>query len=852
MRTQPTAVAMRSALKTLFTTLAAIISVCCFQVIAAQARSVTYNLDIPAQNLNDALQALALASQHKLLYSSELVDGKRALAIKGEFTTEQAVGQLLTGTGLIYEVSDGLVLIRSKDTPLPVSKQMEGVATSLSLFASDKNYPSPREGGRVMDQGLRVAQNEKDQATHGQNANPQSSDAKDDKLEEIIVTAQRREQELQDVPISISVIGGEELDSAADTGVTDALRSVPGVAVNQSGQGLGTQISMRGVSASSGFFVGSTTVGYYLDSVPFALVRSAVVPDAGVYDLSRVEVLRGPQGTLYGANSEIGVVRVLTNTANLDKFEFKGRTSYSNTEHGGDNYRGDVAVNVPLMPGVLAARGVISYQDQSGWIDKAGRKDANDAKIKTGRLRVNAKPTERLAFDLSAWFSRSDIGAPPYSADNRTSVLALDEPQATDYDIYAMTVRYDFDYFTLTSSTSSIDYVNESFWDRSSANFPGVRLNTTYDSTIFTQELNLNSMHAGPWRWSVGGIYREGEDRVMQFFGPFTPLVPVDWTDTSESYAVFGEVTREFAEGKFELTAGLRYFHDDVGIRENQDFNGIGPLYGRDASFQKTSPRLVLTWHPTEDLTAYASYAEGFRSGSDQNSLVAIAAPTFPSLNEDNLSNYEVGAHGSLADGRLRFDAALYRLDWQDVQQPILIAFNGAFISGNLNGESASGFGYELGVSADVTGNLEMGVTVGWNDLANDADVIYTTSSGSIPVFPAGSRVNFSPEYTANAFAEYSLPLSGDYEAFFSLSANYVDTTEARGLAGTTVVVLETDQLVFSDASIALETPGGWTASLFAQNVFNEDGRITNSGAPFIRDVRPRPRTIGLQLTFKY
>src|SRR5687767_1647963 len=140
-------------------------------------------------------------------------------------------------------------------------------------------------------------------------------------LEEIIVTAQKREERLQDVPISISVLSGAELDQLTSDGVLEALERVPGVVATAPMAGSGAQLTVRGVSAGGATFNGSSPIAYYLDSVPFGLVKTAIVPDSNIYDLNRVEVLRGPQGTLYGASAQNGVVRVLTNDANPNEFE---------------------------------------------------------------------------------------------------------------------------------------------------------------------------------------------------------------------------------------------------------------------------------------------------------------------------------------------------------------------------------------------------------------------------------------------------------------------------------------------------------------------------------------------------
>ena len=178
-------------------------------------------------------------------------------------------------------------------------------------------------------------------------AAPGATDSSDEKtgvvsLEEIVVTAQKRQERLQDVPIAIAVMQGNLLDSSSSVSLFDALSNVPGVAItgsqNAGLQGGGAQLTIRGVTAGAPTLAGTSPIAYYLDGVPFGLVKSAVVPDLAPYDLDRVEVLRGPQGTLYGASAEDGVVRVITNDADLHNFDFKTRLSGGTTESGGGNF----------------------------------------------------------------------------------------------------------------------------------------------------------------------------------------------------------------------------------------------------------------------------------------------------------------------------------------------------------------------------------------------------------------------------------------------------------------------------------------------------------------------------------
>ncbi|MBK8545105.1 MAG: TonB-dependent receptor plug domain-containing protein [Caulobacteraceae bacterium] len=257
--------------------------------------------------------------------------------------------------------------------------------------------------------------------------------------EEIVVTAQKREERLQDVPISIEVLDGELLDRQPSGGSLEALASVPSVSQATSDAGGMTQVSIRGVSPTVPFGGGSPTVGYYIDSIPFGLVNSAAVPNTNAYDMSRMEVLRGPQGTLYGASALNGVVRILTNDADLNEFEFKARAGVSTTEGASDlNYRTDAAVNIPLVNDRLAIRLVGGVENQSGWISQPARgvEDANSSESTNLRFKLAARPTDNLRIDLGVWYSLDEYDAAPYADDAGNQTTPLAQPGETEYTAY--------------------------------------------------------------------------------------------------------------------------------------------------------------------------------------------------------------------------------------------------------------------------------------------------------------------------------------------------------------------------------------------------------------------------------
>jgi iron complex outermembrane recepter protein len=673
-------------------------------------------------------------------------------------------------------------------------------------------------------------------------------------VEEIIVTAQRRAQRLQDVPIAASALSGADLDQSAERGVAEALNRIPGVVNLPLGGnerfGGHTNVVIRGVAP--GTATNSSPTAYYLDSIPFGFVRRSVAPDSSAFDLERVEVLRGPQGTLYGSSALNGVVRVLTRDADLNDFEIKARTSIAGTEDGSETYRGDAAVNMPIVEGKLAARAVFGYQDVGGWVNKPGEADANDRRVRTARVKINAQPTDELSIGLFGWLSRSDIGAPSYSPDNKFSPLPLAEPASIDYDAYGMKVVYDFPGVSLTSMTSYIDFADRSTLDLAAFNVTGVSLATRFGSEVFAQEINLSSTHGGSWRWTLGGIYRDAEE--FQWQARSTALAPNMGDTTSESFAVFGELTRVFSDGRFELTGGLRYFEDRVqDIERSASVAGGVPVGGLAVTpvntFDSVSPRVVATWHPGDNSSLYISYAEGFRSGINQVPQVTRVAPQYPPADPDELKNYEIGAKGSLWNGRVNLDMAVFYIDWQGVQQSFtqLVAAPNVIEGVLLNAGSASGAGFEFGITAMPTDQLSLGINVSWNDLQVDDDLF---NASGVLVIGKGDRPAESAETTVGATAAYQFALGqGGWNVHLSAGANYVSELIVAqpiglppGIRGSTVV---------SRASFAVESPRRWITSIFAENLGNERGFARDPFSPRWNTYL-RPRTIGLQLDYQF
>jgi iron complex outermembrane receptor protein len=832
------------------------------------AAAIRKQTDIPAEGLAPALNELAKDRNFQIVYVTEEIANVRTEGAVGEFTTEEALKRLLTGTGLTYRyLDDKTVTVGSAK----MSRERSGSSAKVTSSGSPDDASANQEGKKSSSGSFRVAQVDQGKGSSTSSVGQQSftspgatnstSGGPSGGLEEIVVTAQKRAERLQDVPIAISVLGGKALDESTFSGVTEALNTLPNVAAfpNQLQSG-GTILSIRGVSPSSYSAAGSSTVGYYIDSVPFGQINAAVVPDPNVYDLQQIEVLRGPQGTLYGANALNGVVRVLTRDPDLNVFDFKAHGDVSTAEGGGANYTGDAAANVPIIDGKLAARATFGSDHQSGWINGPLGEHLNSTQADNVRLKVSAQATDALSISLSAWHSQSAMDAPSMSGSDHNVTNVNPQPMYTQFNAFGAKVNYDLPRVLISSTTSYVDYDTSSGLDYSIIGLNDV-LFSRLNSRVIAEELNLTSKLDGPWLWSAGAMYRDAKDHNYYSLNPqpvqYPPvrLLVEEDQNTSKSAAVYGELGEHFFHNEFQWSLGVRYFHDDEGtlsLASHVDFpaSQIVPTDLVSATSSATTPRAVLSWFPRKDFSGYVSYSQGFRSGLPQSARTLQLAPDFAAAKPDKLTNYEIGVKGSLWNQAVSYDAAVFYIDWRDIQQSLSILLPGGFGYATVltNGQSAGGAGAEFSLSLRPIDGLALTADFGWNNLHFE----HTVYSGGSVLFPEGSRPNFSPEYTGGLSAKYSFALgAGGVQGAISVSGNYIsplNTTYVNATPSTE----EGNSLLLTRARIGIETPDHWSVGLFVNNASNWNGsQVPHNGAPNNQwDPRVQPRTYGVSFDY--
>ena len=679
-------------------------------------------------------------------------------------------------------------------------------------------------------------------------------------LEEVVVTAQKREEKLQDVPIAISVMSGTELENSTYMDTRDALATIPGLATIQDAESGGTLLSLRGVTSTGDLFSGSTPIGYYIDGVPFGLVRSAIVPDANVYDLQRIEVLNGPQGTLYGASALNGVIRILTNDPDLHDFDFKGRTTDSTTDHGGENYDGDMAVNIPIVTDKLALRVVAGDEHWSGWLNSAYGNHTNDSDIGNERIKLYAQPTDTLSIGLSAWHSEVRSAGFPESDSNYYTALDYGDPSLNTFNTYGVTVKKNMEVFDISSVTSYIAYDDKGMLDLTPED-NAFGLFTDTHSRVYSEELNITSKSSGPWKWSGGVFYRNAQDISYQTdtFFPSPPIFGDRWRDTSKSEAVFGELGRQFFGDQLEITAGARYFHDIEGTQAYGTPSQLDIISSEGYSIAPSTatasvgtPRATVTWKPNKDFTAYLSYGQGFRAGFPQGYFTQAF---FPAAAPDKLTNYEIGVKGDALDQHLAYTAAAYYIRWTGLQQSLSYTPTTGPLAGIsegvvANANAASGPGVEFSVTARPVNDWNLSVAFSWNDLTYNQTVDSDITSGS-PLFLKGDRLDESPEFTASFSTSYLFPIAASgLKGQISASEQYTSSLDSVDVRLGSAANAPSNSVLIGRANFSLIFPNHWSTSIYVDNFANYNGMIQGGGQTPYFSTRTLPRTVGVKVDY--
>jgi outer membrane receptor protein involved in Fe transport len=691
-------------------------------------------------------------------------------------------------------------------------------------------------------------------------------------VETVVVTARKREERVVDVPFALQVLTGDKLQKLGAVNFGDYARTVAGVQFEDKGAGR-ANIFMRGVSTGGDVDTGKeSTVGVYFDETPIA--ESSSQPDLKLFDIDHLEVLRGPQGTLFGSGALSGALRILPRQPVLGHQEAFLEGQVSGTRYGGFNDSVDGMINAPL--GDKAALRVVGYLVQNdGFLDNgfSGADNVNFEHSYGGRAALRLQPTEKLDLTLTGIYQHSHFGA-YYQATDHYPDLIIDqaepEPFTDRYFIGTLKANYDLGGAKLTSVTSYFDrnryFQNDIDYFTGLIGLPQAFSPLTYPQKVFTQELRLASEGDRRLTW-VGGLFFEDlKESATQTISPAGQPVPppaqqlayIHRDTRTRQYAAFGEASYKITP-QLSFTAGLRA--SLIKGSNTSDNNGV--LFGGESIKTGTdrdtpvTPRFILSYKPNENAQIYVQAARGFRIGGVNPGLPpcqpanGCTVDVGTSFGPDSVWNYELGTKLITLDGRLSFDADVFFIDWTDIQVNV---GRGDGFNGFMNAGAAHTKGAELSANAQVNEHLRVGGQFTYTEGHLVSLAPGVAASG---VAQVGDALPQIPKIATSGYAELGTGFGADGWVYLRGDVQYVDkrlsnfsSSAPRTLPSYTTVNLR----------LGVDK-GPWSGAVFVNNVTDERAILSDqayggvhNGLPYFwnRDNINTPRTVGVQLSRRF
>ncbi|HWV60768.1 MAG TPA: TonB-dependent receptor [Sphingopyxis sp.] len=716
---------------------------------------------------------------------------------------------------------------------------------------------------------------------------------------EIVVTAQRREQSLQDVPIAITALSAETIKNQNIQSVDDYFAMTPNVSFQSNGSRDRKDLAIRGISNQLNPYadVRQSSYAFYVDEFNVAAGTS----NPQIVDLERIEVLRGPQGTYFGRNAVGGAINVITKKP-VDAFEGELELGYSSF----DTKRAQGVINVPVVSGLLAVRASGQIEKSDGYIKNINPiGGGNDSEYYTGRIQARFTPLDNLTWDFTYNYSDEEVGmrngvptgfvtrtwaSVYYGAaagtiadedgvgffpDNKTRVnFNRDQRVGSKFEYFSSRAVWDFGPVALTAVGGHLvaDIFNYGDVDGGSPDFFYEDLQLRRKST--SGELRLQSTGTQFLDWSLGASLGKdsGVSEQSTYHGADSPLCPAasagdceglevtgaDGVSSSRYFAVFAQGTLNFSE-KFSATAGLRYSWEKVtNISQTRSNTVVTGNNDRVADFEDISPKVTLSYKPNSDWMIFATASRGFKSGGTQTTNSAALTNEFK---PETLWNYELGTKFDLFDKRLRVDITGFYMDWKDVQQTIRFQFidpdSGLLrgVSGIANAASAESYGVEASFDARITDHWTLGGNVGFNK-SKYKDYPNALIDGVV-IDISGEQLTNAPEWTLGAQTQYTLPIGDRFEAFVRAEWNYRDAMISNPYyyLYKDVVGEPFESPSYHNVNLRLGVEDDRVrAAVFVENLFDADYYANAYEKAFYSGVQVEPsyRVFGVSIGYKF
>ncbi|WP_126177118.1 TonB-dependent receptor [Tsuneonella rigui] len=716
-----------------------------------------------------------------------------------------------------------------------------------------------------------------------------AADAKDQA--EIIVTASKREERLQDVPATVTALTGDTIENLGVRDFRDYATLVPGLSQRDLGApGLGT-IILRGLN--TGPQQTTNTASFYIDDAPFSpsgflSVGSEATPSPDLADIERIEVLKGPQGTLYGASSLGGLVRVITKKADPSRLFGMAQLEAMTVAHGDEGWAARAAVNIPLIANRVAVRVSGFYRHAPGWIDNVttGERDINSSIIKGGRIALHADVSDRLALDLAGFYQDIDNNG----GSGQANVKGTTRPLYGKYKIGEIAgtggsdIRYRSASGTATYDTDAGAVVATAAYVKSATRFiedytpsygnylslfgivpVGTQIVGQYGPELekFTSELRFVSKRLGPVEFVAGGFYTWENSQypfgLLARDATGTPLpAPLDEAffvrthSKYQEYAAFGDLTFYLTD-RLDVTGGIRFAHNNQTVSQDQGTVFYGPYAANSTDFSDNATTYLATvrYRPSDQLSFYARAASGYRPGGPQTATALLPPNAQSEIRSDSVWNYEAGVKASSADGTFSGSAALYHIDWTDIQLNTI--FGGITLQGNAGKAEVDGF--ELELLARPSANFTAGANVGRTNARITS--IDAAAAGSLGA-SSGDKLPLTPGWTVAAFADHNVPFSDRLAGTFGGTVRFQSDMPSGYPGSASNPSIKVPSVTTVDLRAGLEMEG-YSLQLRVDNLFDTLGYTSlRGGALYPGQPVPtigttiRPRAVTLSATARF
>jgi outer membrane receptor protein involved in Fe transport len=710
---------------------------------------------------------------------------------------------------------------------------------------------------------------------------PAATNASTQDITRVIVTAQKREQALIDVPASVTAINASRLTEGGLDRLEDYVAEVPGMSITALSRGY-TSVVLRGIS--TGISQASPSTAFYIDEAPVGSITayatgSVLTPDLDPADLRRIEVLKGPQGTQYGAGAVGGLVRYVTIAPDSHTFSGSISAGANKVTDGGTGSQGRASLNIPLVSDTLGLRVSVLDRTDAGYIDNPanGHKDDNKATTKGGRVALGwtIDPDWSLqASALTQHFKSGGIGMEDVQTASYTPVTgplthshALPENESITLDVYNATIKGRAGEFDIVSSTTYQDLAvqtNVDLTPQLGALVPGFGLpeRQLISTKRLSQELRARSNAFDDKLEYEGGLFYTHEDSsntlpplnpiLLATGEPFTGLPPLfnaRLATKYDEYSVFGNATYSVTP-TFDLLGGLRFAHSQQDYTQNYQQSLLLPVptpaLAQNASSSKASFLLSAKWKPAADMAMYANVATGYRPGGPSALPPNIVEGGKQTFQSDSVTSFELGFKSGFGGKLMSLEAAVFDTEWKDVQAQTAAVKDGATYQYLTNGGNARSSGAEATFLLFPVQDLTLRATGAYthSHLTEDAPALGGLSGDAMP---------FVPKWTGSLAADYRFAVAG-HAAWAGGSYNFVGKRPSNF---SQKFPLDVPSYTTFDLNAGIEI-AQVKLSVYGKNLGNSHGiNFVNNTGPAVAGNTfnagiIQPRTIGADLSYSF